>query len=444
MTQYFKNIPFTGNNELDREIKICFEKYFSAIDKKIKEDTIDLPPFEVAQNMMAITNNLDNLIDYDYWMDKLFYLVKHCKTIFENNLLDSVGFFNGYSEIEYALWLAKNKTGYFSNFHDYINEIVLNLENSYLDYCKTIIDELTMMHYDVVSGLSGIGYNLLKKDSLNNKERNLASNISKYFFELCKDYTYKNHNIIKFHIKQKNQYREDEKIDFPNGNINYGLAHGMLGPLIFLSKAYSKGYISDDDFKYIEKLIDLYTNNRIERNGSFKWSSQQSFEEYVNDVNSDIYRIDRASWCYGYIGVTFGMLNVSRLIENKNLELDYLNNLKSILNQDFKDFNLDNAIICHGYAGLFHMLWLAQKLYKINSNEFNDLFNKCLYKLISCFSPSSKYGFISKDYAYIGDDKPILVENESLDLLEGTTGIILALTNLVSEDNSLAYHLMLN
>lgn len=75
---------------------------------------------------------------------------------------------------------------------------------------------------------------------------------------LTNTHEYKGNEVIGFHITNEEQFREDEKEDYPDGNFNFGISHGMLGPLISLTKAHKLGYNTTGINHAINKLFSMY------------------------------------------------------------------------------------------------------------------------------------------------------------------------------------------
>ena len=87
----------------------------------------------------------------------------------------------------------------------------------------------------------------------------------------------------------RDRFREDEKISFPNGNLNFGVAHGMVGPLVSLCKAYNVGYRVKGIEDAIKKLFDIYDIFKRYDNGIPIWPTQLKYEDFIeNKFNGDI------------------------------------------------------------------------------------------------------------------------------------------------------------
>lgn len=424
----FKNFSFIKKEEYISVLN----NYFLYLDNHIIDENIDILDEDIASVLLVINTFFDYFKDKDYWIDKIFYLIKKVEKIFKNKSLNSLGFFGGFSDLEYAVYIVSQKLGLFKNFYNYINDVYLELVLLKLKFAKKNIDNLKILDYDFIFGFAGIGYNILKKEFLNEKETKIIFEISTYLTDLCSDYNYKGFMLPKFHIKSENQIRDDEKIDFKNGNINYGFSHGMGAVLLFLSKSYSLGYISD--IKKIEYIFKLYEKNEILRDGYFMWSTQQSFEEFINNETNDFYRSDKASFCYGYLGITSALLKSCEYIKNIDILEKYKNNLKNILRyKNIEEFNLSNVIICHGFS---YLLLVYQKYDNQNKVKIKEIYDK----IMLFYDEKFELGFLGKDVVIV-ENREVVVESFGLSLLEGSSGIILALASFFIDVREFVFHI---
>lgn len=228
--------------------------------------------------------------------------------------------------------------------------------NSYL--LKTIDSKLKMISeyplvfglYDVVSGITGDLYYLLDCDDILSDTKSLLKikEILNVIVSLSDDYQFKGMNIIRFHIKQEQQYQKSERDEMINGHINLGMAHGIMGALIVLAKAYKLGIFQRRDT--ILKLYHIYKKFE-KRNGEIlRYPRRLSVEKYNegkwNDLNMN------CGWCYGNISIVRGMMKVSSYMNWEDEYKFYAARLVNIINQSLKKYNLCSPIICHGYASV--------------------------------------------------------------------------------------------
>lgn len=107
-------------------------------------------------------------------------------------------------------------------------------------------------------------------------------NMMRYLISRTEDYTYKAMSVIKFHIPVTQQLRDDEKVDFPNGNINFDLSHGLAGPLLALTKAFNKKIYAEGLEEAINKFFSIYDTFQITEQCIVRWPTQLCVFDFHN------------------------------------------------------------------------------------------------------------------------------------------------------------------
>lgn len=207
-------------------------------------------------------------------------------------------------------------------------------------------------NYDVVSGISGTLYYLLDCD-YTREERNILLKCIEYLVSLTQDTEFGGRAIIGFHILQPNQSRGFDQKDFKDGSINFGLAHGMLGPLIALAKAYAKGFAVDGLKEGIEKLYHLYETYQSANEVNVPyWPRTITVEEYWERACKPAHLHRPCSWCYGNIGILRGLQKVAGYMNWPEREREYIEAMKRFLAQDSKEYGLFSPSLCHGFSSV--------------------------------------------------------------------------------------------
>ena len=208
------------------------------------------------------------------------------------------------------------------------------------------------MNYDMISGVSGVLYYLLDCDYTQEEELVLIKCVE-YLLAFTQDNEFCGKPVIKFHILQPNQNPKFDQKDFKNGSINFGLAHGMLGPLIALSKAYAKGIIVEGLREGIEKIYRLYeTYQAINRSDVPYWPGTITVEEYWEGTCKPEHLHTASSWCYGNVGIMRGLQKVACYMNWPEKEQTYVEAMKCFLAQNPKEFHLFSPSLCHGFSSV--------------------------------------------------------------------------------------------
>lgn len=425
------------NNILDLEeiddsrINKIIERYFDTVDKNIKMN-FDINEYHIASVLMAIVENFDNLENKDSWMININLIMKKIKELVEQDYFDfNLGIIGGLAEIDMAIYNVTKKVGAYFKFSEKIHEELLNRTKIYISYCISNLENITIQHYDLIFGLSGIGESILYRNVLSKEDVDVLKDILYYLSILGWKITDNSISLPRFYIKSKNQMREDEKKDFPNGNLNFGLAHGMIGPMLIMAKSYSRGIVVHNQLNTIYSIYEQYKEFMSEKKGVMYWPTQLSVEKFVHKEKIDDYRIRRASWCYGTAGISRALYLSGKYINDNNMKELGRISLNNLAKLEFKEYSLISPIICHGYSGLLNILLLMFKEEK--EEHYLEVIKVLIEKILDCYIEDSKYGFISQDEMVEANGEVSIVKSESLDVLEGTTGIILTLMALYKE-----------
>lgn len=219
-------------------------------------------------------------------------------------------------------------------------------------------------NYDMISGISGVLYYLLDRD-YTNKEKSILIKCIQYLLSFTQDTKFSDKAMIGFHVLQENQNPNFDKQDFKNGSINFGLAHGMLGPLIVLAKAYAKGFEVDGLKEGIEKIYCLYEIYQFVNDAHIPyWPGIITVEEYWEKACKSEHLHRPSSWCYGNMGILRGLQKVSNYMNWPQKEQIYIDAMKHVLTQDIKTYNLYSPSLCHGFASVVAIQSSAYSAYR--------------------------------------------------------------------------------
>lgn len=147
----------------------------------------------------------------------------------------------------------------------------------------------------------------------------------------------------------KNEFiKEDEKQLFPFGYLDMGVAHGLAGQLYFFSSIYKE----NKDLKtkeIIQKILFFYEKYQL-KNGSV-------FPSYIYEKKQEFFGggTIEESWCYGFPGIT----NALYIAANSIGDDKRCDKLLEIVKQRLigkTEFEINESIFCHGYAGLYAII----------------------------------------------------------------------------------------
>lgn len=322
----------------------------------------------------------------------------------ENREIYDLSMFSGYAGIGLTVrCLSKNGERY-CKLKGYINQLIHSalydlIEQLYKSkYCF-------MRDYDVISGLSGIlSYTILEDDLIDANEK-----IGEYLVYRCQNILYKNTKIFGLYIPRENQFLEQDKLNFPNGNFNLGLSHGIPGVLLALCmlKKYKYNIMGlDDAIHACASLLYKFIDKREQR-----WNAYLSLDENLN--GRILTHQTRDAWCYGSPGVSYALYASGVLLKNENFCKLSINVMKNMIN-NVK--GIYSPTFCHGYIGVAYIYWRFYEMTGII--EFEKYANQLSDKIWEFYSENNPFGF--KDIEYIGS-------THQIGLLSGVVGILLPL-----------------
>ncbi|OWT47261.1 lanthionine synthetase C family protein [Bacillus sp. K2I17] len=418
---------------IDNELSKILHKYF----EKVQIDTLTGNiTFYKAVTMNMVIAECYRFIESKSIADELIYnnmkIIR--KGLMENTLIGEMALFGGLTEVALSVYTVNKHTGNYEKFLEKINMLLTSKLLSKMDNLNKKIQSLEEVDYDVISGLSGVTSYLL----LLGRYEEITKRALELLVHIC---SYKNINgnvIPNWHIHQKNLDIEN-RTNYPNGYINLGLAHGIAGPLVILSKAYKNGIIVKGQKEAILNIINLYNKYSIRSEGYTYWPMILSFEEYLSEVKEKTNVRD--GWCYGGIGIARAIFIASNaLMDNKMQEWAY-KIIEERAKMGIEEYNLISPTLCHGYAGVLSILanTIREKEESLLIKQRIDHIRK---KIISMFDEASKYGFIDVELR-MDDGKYILDKQDTYLFISGASGIILALLSLYHESTSLDTHLLI-
>lgn len=332
-------------------INSIISKYLAKIECNPYSQDLDC-----ISNIYVISEVFDFLDDKDKWLDILACILRKLGSLYYERYR-SLGSFNGVTAICHALSILTKKTNTFYAVKEQFDDVLLETAGQYIEYCISA-RSINVSHYDVISGLSG-ALNYLADLEKPTAKRVIGSIIN-YFALYAGEYELNGVLVPKWHIKpdQLNHYGKE---NFPEGNLDFGLAHGIAGPMMALSKTYQK--IGDKRIlEILKQLIELYVEYNYVEEGKIYWPAHLSLESYrKHNVPRNEVAI-APSWCYGNWSESLALKNAAESVGDEAVRKLAINNLEHCHFQRVKYFE---PVICHGYGGNIIMST------KIFSNEIN-------------------------------------------------------------------------
>jgi lantibiotic modifying enzyme len=323
----------------------------------------------------------------------------------QNKIYD-ISLFDGLCGVGFAAHCMSANGKRYQSFIKSLNEYIVDITDSnILKYKELPLNEL---FYDIMYGLTGTANYLLNFKS-ERKVKNTLLHILQYLTDLCK---IGDDGIPQFVI------RADQSQLFPFVNnpgvryVNLGVAHGIPGMLLVLSKSYELGIYVQDQLEAIKYLSEYIFNSCAKNSKEIFWQTQK-----IIGIDNDITVPSRDAWCYGTPGVAYSLLIASKILDDnemRNLAIDSmklsLKRMREVISPTF----------CHGLSGL---CCLARKFYEYtNDTYFHEMYMKVFEHILDLYSDEYPFGF--KDMEL---EKGQIVNKDEIGLLTGASGVILTI-----------------
>lgn len=377
------------------------------IENKLCEITKDIEKnFSFKNDFGVLSGNLGIAIYYFYYSlyfenEKYADLgINILKYTFENiNKVNSSTFSDGYSGIG---WCIEHlvKEGFVESE---TSEILMFFDNPLK---KEMLHNVENGLYDFISGALGEGMYFISRSRNSNAKKYLNKLIIGLYNSGIKDYNcgLKWHTII------------NPKLNLTGCNL--GLSHGLSSIIAFCNKLMENKIHIDGVKKVLEGAVNYILCQ--------KEVSESRLSIFPNFIIENLKKDNsRLAWCYGDLGIGITLWRASRILKDKDLEMF---SIKVLINttkrKNLKINSVSDSIFCHGTSGIAHI--------------YNRMYN---YTLIKDFKLASIYWFdetlkmakFQDGYAgyktYVGNNQ----WSNNLGMLEGVTGVGLALISAVSD-----------
>ncbi|WP_280244631.1 lanthionine synthetase C family protein [Nocardia abscessus] len=240
-----------------------------------------------------------------------------------------------------------------------------------LRQCRTVPGPgISWECYDIVNGLSGTARLLLDsaEDPVENDaqvEHALRETLG-YLVNISRTIIVDGHKVPGWWVPAARQAVEQDRRDYPRGDFNLGLAHGIPGPVVIMSLALRRGYdvpgLRDALVRMVEWLIRwVCTDDQ----GTY-WPCRVGFDDEIATAPPRSL-FTRTAWCYGAPGVAAAVHHAGETLGIPEWRAHAVRALHDALARDESRWTLAGPTICHGYAGFL------QIVHRIGTAERDDV-----------------------------------------------------------------------
>ncbi|MEV8635352.1 lanthionine synthetase C family protein [Streptosporangium sp. NPDC051023] len=209
-----------------------------------------------------------------------------------------------------------------------------------------------MREWDLVSGLTGLGAYQLARHG----ESALLRDILAYLVRLTIPIIVHGQALPGWWCA--NGPADLPSRNWPGGHANLGLAHGISGPLALLSTAMRHGIGVPGQAGTIEWICTWLDQRRQGSGTRAWWPGMLSLDEWQAGTVRQR-GPQRPSWCYGTPGQARAQQLAGLALDNADRRQLAEDALAGCVSDPAQLFDLTDATLCHGWAGLLLTTWRA-------------------------------------------------------------------------------------
>lgn len=414
------NIP--SDNTRNRTLKLIMEHYLNQV---VDDSKKEMDERASASAILVLSEAYPLLSDQEEADGLIYQFMKNIRNTLESSKLHgNASLYGGLADIGLSVYSVYQNTGNYKKFLDSINQLYLEWVTDFttqINLQNGLRTSLRTEYFDAIWGLSGMAKYLLLYEETTMTD--CLKTVLKMLVSLC-GYKKTDRGLIpRWHIKCDNLTAPWDQEQYPEGWINYSIAHGIAAPLVVLSDAYKKGIRVQGQLEAIRRITDEYTRLAYVIDGSVYWRGMLSPREYLVQGKGRSYT-PRESWCYGAVSIARALFSISHTIEDKNLSDWSFTILEQKALLKIEDYRLISPTLCHGYAGVLSILYSAGRICPSPSiikgtKKMEDI-------VTGMYDPDSKYGFYDIDITNPGN-KEQLIKTDQNTFLDGSAGILLSL-----------------
>ncbi|MGY3681719.1 lanthionine synthetase C family protein [Streptomyces sp. TE33382] len=283
--------------------------------------------------------------------------------------------------------------------------------------------------YDLINGLSGTTRLLL--DSATDPAETgpevtaaLAASL-RHLARITEPVTVDGHEVPGWWVPAGLQLGERDRKEYPRGDFNLGMAHGIAGPLAVLCSAYEAGHTGTDIRDAVHRVAAWLLGWTLHDGAGPYWPARASWEwEVAPDRPAELFT--RTAWCYGTPGVAAALFRAGRAMDRPQWCAAAVDALRAALRRDESLWAIEGATVCHGYAGLLSVL--TRVAHDTDDPELRAGCRRLTGKVLGCAEEAAPFGYRHLMRFPAAARSP--VPHRAVDtagMLEGAAGVALAL-----------------
>jgi hypothetical protein len=211
-----------------------------------------------------------------------------------------------------------------------------------------------LAEFDLIYGLTGIGAYLLRSDP----GGSALEHVLRYLVRLTEPLRDDGQMLPGWWTSHDPSFKYSP--GFAGGHANFGIAHGIAGPLALLALAASNGVTVDGQDQAIGRIC-AWLDAWRQDHGTGSWWPQWVTRADLRARRPAQPGPLRPSWCYGTPGLARAQ-QLAGIATGDTMRQDTAERaLAGCLSDPGQSARITDASVCHGWAGMFQAAWHAAR-----------------------------------------------------------------------------------
>ncbi|MDI3388693.1 lanthionine synthetase C family protein [Streptomyces sp. B-S-A8] len=289
--------------------------------------------------------------------------------------------------------------------------------------------------YDLINGLSGTTRLLLDSaadpaESGPEVEAALTASL-RHLVRLTEPVRIGGHDVPGWWVPVELQISERDGRDYPRGDLNLGMAHGIAGPLTVLCVAHRAGRTEPGTADAVRRIADWLLGWTLQDEAGPYWPARVPWEaEVAAERPRELFT--RTAWCYGTPGVAAALHRAGQTLDRADWRSAAVEGLRAALRRDESKWAIEGATVCHGFAGLLRIV--SRIAEAADDAELRGGCARLTDKVLQCADEQAPFGFRHLMRFPAAARSP--VPHRAVDtagMLEGAAGVALSLLPVLDE-----------
>lgn len=336
--------------------------------------------------------------------------------------LDGLGIsmYGGLAGIAFATWYASRGGRRCRGLSAALDRAICPRVEAMADALDATFGGCSVRLFDFISGITGVGAYLLCR-----VEQEGARKALERVLRCLVSLTDEDEGLPRWRTPPHMLASGEQARNYPDGNMNCGLAHGIPGPLGLMSLAVSHGVSVPGLEEGIERIVDFLLTHRVDDHRGVNWGDCYPLPRPGERGGAQARpRPGRSAWCYGSPGISRALYLAGRALARPAWCQIAIDAMTSAVTRPVEERNIPSPTFCHGIAGLLQITLRFARDTRLP--VFAKAASSLLEQLVEAYDPASILGFRSITVGGRRVDDPGLLDGAQgvcLTMLAATTNI---------------------